>query len=52
MAEGLGLELKEMVDLTAPALAVGEDPAEHGFKSAADKGARKPAPRRTGHKGA
>ena len=52
MAEGLDLELKEMVDLSAPALAVGEDPAEHGFKTAAGKGARKPAPRRTGHKGA
>lgn len=49
MAEGLGLKLSELVDLTAPPLAVGKDPAEHGFQTTPSKGARKPK-RRSGEK--
>ena len=47
MAEGLGLELCEMVDLNATPLAVGEDPPEDGFKPIPGKGTRKPSSRRT-----
>ena len=52
LAKACGLELWELFNFDAAPLAVGEDPAEHGFKSSASKGARKPATRRTGHKGA
>lgn len=45
MAEGLGLKLSELVDLTAPPLAVAEDQAEHGFHRRSGKAARKPRKR-------
>ena len=50
MAEGLDLELSELVDLTAPPLAVGEDRPETGFQTTSSKGARRPGKHRPGSK--
>ena len=45
LADGLGLELSELVDFTAP-VAVAEAPTKVGHQTAPHKGARKPAKRR------
>ncbi|MDD2765390.1 MAG: helix-turn-helix transcriptional regulator [Opitutaceae bacterium] len=51
MADGLELELKELLDFDAPPMVLAEDPAETDSPTAASTGARKPPKRRSGEKG-
>lgn len=48
MAEGLGLNLSELVDFDAAPMALAQDPAKDGFQATPRKAARKPAKRTAG----